>query len=72
MEQAEALIHNLLTREEYVVYEHWIYSTPDRNAVFALWGDQMNNVKKRIRYKLHRDDVLREIFGLLPFDETPQ
>jgi len=77
MEQAERRIQALLTVEEDLVYQYWIYGLPDREEILRRLGksdrkaneQQLNTIKRRVRAKLHRDDALRAMLGLPSVDE---
>jgi len=63
MEHIEVRVRNMLTDEEYMVWETWIYGIPDRRETLQRVGgeNQFNNLKRRARRKIYRDPEIRKL-----------
>jgi hypothetical protein len=71
MEKIEPLVRALLTEDEYLVWEFWIYGEPERAFVLVKVGgeNRLNALKKQVRKKLFRNDDLRGLLDLTPYTE---
>lgn len=65
-EDVEEQVRKLLTSDEYLVWECWIFGSPHRDVVKRLISGDFEKLKRQVRRKLYNDPVLRNLVGFDP------